>query len=246
MKPRYLYPSDYYADPSANVFNGKLFVYPSHDWEAGAAFDDDGGHFQMKDYHVISMEDVENGEVTDYGKILDVEQVAWAEKQMWDNDVVEKDGKYFLIFSAKDYNGVFHLGVAVADKPEGPFIPQEHPMRGSYSIDPCVFKDDDGQIYCYFGGLWGGQLQWYQAPCCVKAGEATVDLGPAADKKTQLFATPDTPALPSCVVRLSDDVQQFAEAPRGVVVLDENGEPMKAGDPHRFFEASWMHKYNGK
>ena len=102
----------------------------------------------MKDYHVISLEDVENGEVTDYGKILDVEQVAWAEKQMWDNDVVEKDGKYFLIFSAKDYNGVFHLGVAVADKPEGPFIPQEQPMRGSYSIDPCVFKDDDGQIYC--------------------------------------------------------------------------------------------------
>ena len=94
MKPRYLYPKDYYADPSANVFNGKLYVYPSHDWEAGAAFDDDGGHFQMK-----------------------------------------------------DYNGVFHLGVAIADKPEGPFIPQEHPIRGSFSIDPSVFKDDDGQIY---------------------------------------------------------------------------------------------------
>ena len=165
MKPRYLYPKDYYADPSANVFNGKLYVYPSHDWEAGAAFDDDGGHFQMKDYHVISMEDVENGEVTDYGKILDVADVKWAEKQMWDNDCVEKDGKYYLIFSAKDYNGVFHLGVAIADKPEGPFVPQEHPIRGSFSIDPSVFKDEDGQIYCYFGGLWGGQLQWYQS-CC--------------------------------------------------------------------------------
>jgi hypothetical protein len=44
----------------------------------------------------------------------------------------------------------------------------------------------------------------------------------------------------------SQVLQQFAEAPRAVVVLDENGEPMKAGDPHRFFEASWMHKYNGK
>ena len=265
MKPRYLYPSDYYADPSANVFNGKLFVYPSHDWEAGAAFDDDGGHFQMKDYHVISMEDVENGEVTDYGKILDVEQVAWAEKQMWDNDVVEKDGKYFLIFSAKDYNGVFHLGVAVADKPEGPFIPQEQPMRGSYSIDPCVFKDDDGQIYCYFGGLWGGQLQWYQAPLSSPKGDtkaspnsktieapsgavggALVDLGPAADKKTQLFTAPDAPALSSWVVRMSDDVLQFSEAPRSVVILGEDGQPLRAGDPHRFFEASWMHKYNGK
>ena len=226
MKPRYLYPNDFYADPSANVFNGKLFVYPSHDWEAGAAFDDDGGHFQMKDYHVISMEDVENGEVTDYGKILDVEQVAWAEKQMWDNDVVEKDGKYYLIFSAKDYNGVFHLGVAVADKPEGPFIPQEHPMRGSYSIDPCVFKDDDGQIYCYFGGLWGGQLQWYKAP--QKLLKEGIDLGPAADKKTQLFAPADVPALPSSVVRLSDDVMQFAEAPHDVIVIDKDGQPLKA------------------
>ena len=54
--------------------------------------------------------------------------------------------------SAKDYNGVFHLGVAVADRPEGPFVPEEQPIRGSFSIDPCVFKDDDGQIYCYFGG----------------------------------------------------------------------------------------------
>ena len=83
MKPRYLYPSDFYADPSANVFNGRLYVYPSHDWEAGAAFDDDGGHFQMKDYHVISMDDVENGDITDHGMILHVDQVPWAEKQMW-------------------------------------------------------------------------------------------------------------------------------------------------------------------
>jgi len=226
MKPRYLFPSDYMADPSANVFNGRLYIYPSHDWEAGAAFDDDGGHFQMKDYHVLSLDDVENGDVTDHGVILDVSQVAWAEKQMWDNDVVEKNGKYYLIFSAKDYNGVFHLGVAVADKPEGPFVPQEQPMRGSMSIDPCVFKDEDGQIYVYFGGLWGGQLQWYQAPQKLLK-EGGVDLGPAADKKTQLFAPADVPALSSFVVRLSDDVMQFAEAPHSVVVLDENGEPLK-------------------
>ena len=189
--PRYLFPSDYMADPSANVFNGRLYIYPSHDWEAGAAFDDDGGHFQMKDYHVLSL---------------------GAEKQMWDNDVVEKDGKYYLIFSAKDYNGVFHLGVAVSDKPEGPFVPQAQPIRGSMSIDPSVFKDDDGQIYVYFGGLWGGQLQWYQAPQKL----------------------------------VKEGVDQFAEAPHDVVVIDKDGQPLKAGDPHRFFEASWMHKFNGK
>ena len=242
--PRYLFPQDYMADPSANVFNDRLYIYPSHDREGGVAFDDDGGHFQMKDYHVLSFGDVENDEATDHGVILDVEQVAWAEKQMWDNDVVEKNGKYYLIFSAKDYNGVFHLGVAVADRPEGPFTPQEHPIRGSFSIDPCVFKDDDGEIYCYFGGLWGGQLQWYQAP--ERLTKEGIVLGPAADRQTQLFAPADVPALPSCVARMSSDVMQFAEAPRPVVIVDDNGQPLRAGNPHRFFEASWLHKYNGK
>jgi hypothetical protein len=198
----------------------------------------------MRDYHVLSFDDLENGEVTDHGVILDEDQVAWVEKQMWDNDCVEKDGKYYLIFSAKDYNGVFHLGVAVADRPEGPFIPEAQPIRGSFSIDPCVFKDDDGEIYTYFGGLWGGQLQWYQAP--QKLTKEGVVLGPAPDRKTQLFCPADVPALPSYVVRMSDDVKQFAESPRPVIILDMNGEPLKAGDPHRFFEASWMHKYNGK
>ena len=232
MKARYLFPEDYMADPSANVFKGKLYIYPSHDWDSGECFDDDGGHFQMKDYHVLCIDgDPMTAEVKDCGKILDVENVAWAEKQMWDNDVVEKDGKYYLIFSAKDYNGVFHLGVAVADKPEGPFIANPDPIRGSYSIDPCVFKDDDGSIYVYFGGIWGGQLQWYKDNKALKC--------------EHLPEGKEDP-LPSRVAKLTDDVQQFAEMPKGVVILDENGKPLPADDPHRFFEASWMHKYNGK
>ena len=269
MKPRYLFPSDYMADPAAHVFNGKLFIYPSHDRECENVFDDDGGHFQMRDYHVLSFDDIENGPVTDHGVILDQDQVAWVEKQMWDSDVVEKNGKYYLVFSAKDYNGEFHLGVAIADRPEGPFIPQEHPIRGAYSIDPCVFKDDDGQIYCYYGGLWGGQLQWHQAPMAplpapprggadapnktieapsgaVGGAVPLVDLGHAPDLKTELWAPADAPALSSYVARMSDDMLQFAEAPRPVVILDKERQPLRAGDPHRFFEASWMHKYNGK
>lgn len=232
MEARYLFPNDYMADPSANVFNGKLYIYPSHDWDSGEAFDDDGGHFQMKDYHVLSIEgDPMTAPVTDHGVILDVNEVPWAEKQMWDNDVVEKDGKYYLIFSAKDYNGVFHLGVAVADRPEGPFRPQPDPIRGSYSIDPCVFKDDDGEIYCYFGGIWGGQLQWYKDN--------------KALKNEYLPSGKENP-LPSRVARMTADVLQFAEPSRPVLVVDEAGEPLKADDPHRFFEASWMHKYQGR
>lgn len=232
MEARYLFPNDYMADPSANVFNGKLYIYPSHDWDSGEAFDDDGGHFQMKDYHVLSIEgDPMTAPVTDHGVILDVNEVPWAEKQMWDNDVVEKDGKYYLIFSAKDYNGVFHLGVAVADRPEGPFRPEPDPIRGSYSIDPCVFKDDDGEIYCYFGGIWGGQLQWYKDN--------------KALKNEYLPSGKENP-LPSRVARMTANVLQFAEQSRPVLVVDEAGEPLKADDPHRFFEASWMHKYQGR
>lgn len=232
MEARYLFPNDYMADPSANVFNGKLYIYPSHDWDSGEAFDDDGGHFQMKDYHVLSIDgDPMTAPVTDHGVILDVNEVPWAEKQMWDNDVVEKDGKYYLIFSAKDYNGVFHLGVAVADRPEGPFRPQPDPIRGSYSIDPCVFKDDDGEIYCYFGGIWGGQLQWYKDN--------------KALKNEYLPSGKENP-LPSRVARMTADVLQFAEPSCPVLVVDEAGEPLKADDPHRFFEASWMHKYQGR
>ena len=89
---------------------------------------------EMKDYHVLSLDDVENGEVTDHGVILALEDIPWAGRQLWDNDVVEKDGKYYLIYCAKDKNDVFHLGVAIAERPEGPFIPQPDPIRGSYSI----------------------------------------------------------------------------------------------------------------
>lgn len=230
-KARYLFPSDYMADPSVHVFNDKLYIYPSHDWDSGAAFDDDGGHFEMKDYHVLTLTDIENEEATDCGKILDLQDIPWAGRQMWDNDVVEKDGKYYLIFSAKDKNDVFHLGVAVADRPEGPFKPQPDPIRGSYSIDPCVFKDDDGSIYVYFGGLWGGQLQRYKDNKAI--GKEYLPEG-------------DEPALPSRVVKMTDDVLQFAEEPKPVLVVGDNGEPLKASDPHRFFEASWMHKCNGK
>ena len=71
-------------------------------------------------------------------------------------------------------------------------------------------------------------------------------MGAEPTRNGELFAKPDMPALPSFVVKMSDDVLQFAEAPRPVLIVDNDGKPLKASDPHRFFEASWMHKYNGK
>ena len=66
---RYLVPNDYMADPAVHVFDGKLYIYPSHDWESGIAENDNGDHFNMKDYHVYSTDDVMNGEITDHGVV---------------------------------------------------------------------------------------------------------------------------------------------------------------------------------
>jgi len=232
METRYLVPGDYMADPAVHVFNGKVFIYPSHDWESGVAENDNGDHFNMKDYHVFSMDDVEKGAVTDHGVVLDVKDIPWAGRQLWDSDVACKNGKYYLYFSLKDKNDIFRIGVAVADKPEGPFIPQGDPIRGSYSIDPCVLEDN-GEYFMYFGGLWGGQLQRYKDNKALENGAT--------------FPADNEPALCSRVVKLSADMLQFAEEPRPVVILDKDGKPVTQGDnKRRFFEASWMHKYNGK
>lgn len=228
---RYLFPADYMADPSVHVFNGRLYIYPSHDRESGIPENDNGDHFDMNDYHVLSTDDVMHGEIVDHGVALKVADIPWAGRQLWDCDIACKDRKYYLYFPLKDRNDIFRMGVAISDKPEGPFIPQPDPIRGSYSIDAAVFRDDDGSYYMYFGGIWGGQLQRYRDNKAIESPCLPAD---------------NEPALPSRVVKLSDNMLEFAEEPRPVIVLGEDGKPLFAGDPHRFFEASWMHKYKGK
>jgi len=228
---RYLVPNLYTADPAVHIFNGKLYIYPSHDVESGIPENDNGDHFDMRDYHVFSMESID-GEVTDHGVALEVKSIPWAGRQLWDCDAAYKDGKYYIYFSLKDKNDVFHIGVAVSDLPEGPFVAEDSPIKGSYSIDPCVFEDKDGAHYMYFGGLWGGQLQRYRNNKAIECGHEPAD---------------NEPALCPKVVRISDDMLEFAEDPRDLIIIDQNGEPLSAGDhDKRFFEASWMHSYNGK
>ncbi|MEO6102851.1 MAG: family 43 glycosylhydrolase, partial [Pseudoxanthomonas sp.] len=151
----------YTADPSAHVFDGRLYIYPSHDIEAGIPFNDNGDHFGMQDYHVLRM-DSPDGEAVDCGVALHVSDVPWAERQMWAPDVASRDGRYYLYFPAKRADGIFQIGVAVGNGPTGPFVPESLPIDGSYSIDPAAFTDEDGACYLYFGGLWGGQLQKYR------------------------------------------------------------------------------------
>lgn len=221
----------YTADPSAHVFNNKIYVYPSHDIDAGIPFNDNGDHFGMEDYHVISMDTIDSKAV-DNGVALHVKDVPWAEKQMWAPDAAHKDGKYYLFFPARNYDGIFQLGVAISDSPTGPFKAEPKPIKGSYSIDPAVFEDEDGSYYIYYGGIWGGQLQKYRNNKYNEANEL-----PKVDEN----------ALLPIVAKLTDDLLEFAEEPKEVQIVDEEGNLLLEGDnDRRFFEASWVHKYNGK
>ena len=226
----------YTADPSAHVFEGKIYIYPSHDVESNIPFDDLGSHFAMEDYHVLSM-DTPEGTATDHGVALHVNDVPWADKQMWAPDATERNGTYYLFFPAKDHEGIFRIGVAKSKLPQGPFIAQPKPIKGSFSIDPAVFKDDDDSYYIYFGGIWGGQLQRWRNGSFNAEGEGPLVHIPADNE----------PALCPKIARLTKDLLEFDEMPRDILITDENGDPLLQGDnDRRFFEASWVHKYNGK
>jgi hypothetical protein len=226
----------YTADPSAHVFNGRIYIYPSHDIESNIPFDDLGSHFAMEDYHVLSM-DHPAGEATDHGVALHVNDVPWAKQQMWAPDAAEKNGTYYLFFPAKDHDGIFRIGVASSSSPTGPFTPQANAIEGSFSIDPAVYKDDDGSYYIYFGGIWGGQLQRWRESVFKAEGDGPLVHLPQNNE----------PALCAKVAKLSDDLLSFAEAPKDVVIIDEDGQRLLQGDnDRRFFEASWVHKYNGR
>ena len=221
----------YTADPSAHVFKGRIYIYPSHDIESGIKQDDNGSHFDMKDYHILSM-DSPTGKVTDHGVALDIKDIPWAGRQLWAPDAAYKNGTYYLYFPVKDKEDIFRIGVATSKKPEGPFKPEKTPMAGTFSIDPTVFKDTDGSYYMYYGGIWGGQLQRWGSG--------------KYDANGQLRAGKEQAFLPK-IAKLSSNMLSLAETAKDVQILDENGKLLTEGDnDKRFFEAAWIHKYKGK
>lgn len=220
------------ADPSAHVFGGRIYIYPSHDIDANIKEDDNGAHFAMRDYRVLSMDSV-GGKVTDHGVALDIKDIPWAKRQLWAPDAEFKNGTYYLYFPVKDKQDIFRLGVATSTSPTGPFKADAKPIAGSYSIDPNVFTDADGQSYLYFGGIWGGQLQRWRSG---QYDSTIVPNQPAQEV-----------AIGPRVARLSKDMHSFAGPVTEVKILDENGKPLLAGDTkRRFFEGGWLHKYQGK
>ena len=138
----------WYADPEVALFGKQYWIYPTH---------------SVKYNEQVYMDAFSSPDLVNWTKqprIIDTTAVKWAKRAMWAPSVNEKDGKYYLFFSANDVHEgeVGGIGVAVADKPEGPFkdylgkplIGQIH--NGAQPIDQFVFKDKDGQYYMIYGG----------------------------------------------------------------------------------------------
>ena len=151
----------YAADPTARVFNGRIYLYPSHDIVAPEGQRQDW--FCMADYHVFSSDDLT--EWQDHGVIVSQEQVPWGKKDaysMWAPDCVEKDGRYYFYFPDAPVSGRgFAVGVATSDSPTGPFRLEQQSIRGVSGIDPCVLIDNDGTAYLYWSvmGIRGARLK---------------------------------------------------------------------------------------
>lgn len=144
------------ADPSARVFDGRVYVYPSHDILAN---ENRGriGWFCMEDYHVFSSANLTDW--TDHGVIVSQNKVNWVDStaySMWAPDCIAKDGRYYFYFPSKpkDSNAThgrfFSIGVAVSEKPYGPFSAQPEPIENVRGIDPNPFIDNDGQAYLFW------------------------------------------------------------------------------------------------
>ena len=139
----------WYADPEGIIFDNKYYIYPTY----SAPYE------QQVFMDAFSSRDLVNWQK--HSRVLDTASIKWAKKAVWAPSVTEKDGRYYLFFGANDIQNDQEsggIGVAVSDRPEGPFkdhlgkplIAKFH--NGAQPIDQFVFKDKDGQYYLIYGG----------------------------------------------------------------------------------------------
>lgn len=140
----------WYADPEGIIYDDTYWIYPTTSdlYEKQTFFD----CFSSKDL----------SKWTKHAAILDTSDVKWARIAMWAPSVIRNNNKYYLFFAANDVHQgeVGGIGVAVANRPEGPYKDLlgkpliNDIVNGAQPIDQFVFRDDDGTHYMYYGG-WG-------------------------------------------------------------------------------------------
>lgn len=139
----------WYADPEAIIFGKTYWIYPTYS----------APYNKQVFLDAFSSPDLVNWKK--HERILDTAAIKWANRAMWAPAIIEKNKKYYLFFGANDIqtdNEKGGIGVAVADRPEGPF--KDHlgkPLvdkfhNGAQPIDQFVFKDGDGKYYLIYGG----------------------------------------------------------------------------------------------
>jgi hypothetical protein len=137
----------WYADPEAIIYGDTYWIYPtwSDQYEKQTFFD----CFSSKD--LVTW--------TKHASILDTSEVKWAKKAMWAPSVIQKDGKYYFFFGANDVHEgeIGGIGVAVSDRPEGPYKDLlgkpliNDIINGAQPIDQFAFRDGN-DYYLYYGG----------------------------------------------------------------------------------------------
>lgn len=139
----------WYADPEGAIFNNEYWIYPTY----SAPYE--------KQVFLDAFSSPDLAHWTKHTRIIDTAEVQWAKKALWAPAIVQKGNQYFLFFGANDIQSNEEeggIGVAVSDRPDGPFkdhlgkplISQFH--NGAQPIDQFVFRDQDGQYYLYYGG----------------------------------------------------------------------------------------------
>ena len=135
----------YTADPAPLVHGDTIYVYVGHD-------EDDARHYKMIDWRLYASKDMVNW--TDHGSPLSLQNFSWADSSAWAGHTIERDGKFFWYVPVGQRTGGMAIGVAVADRPTGPFKdalgnPLIFDKFGD--IDPAAFIDKDGQAYLAWG-----------------------------------------------------------------------------------------------
>ncbi|AGZ41400.1 glycoside hydrolase [Actinoplanes friuliensis DSM 7358] len=168
-----------YADPDVAVYGSTYWVYPTSS----------RSYAEQTYLDAFSSQDLVHW--TKHPNVLTTARVSWAKYAMWAPAPVQRNGKYYLYFAANDIqnnSALGGIGVAVADRPEGPYTDAigrpliSQFVNGAQPIDQDVFIDDDGQAYMYYGG-WGHAN-------VVKLNSDMTSLGTFADGTTYKEITP--------------------------------------------------------
>jgi beta-xylosidase len=139
----------WYADPEVALFDKQVWIYPTF----SARYE--------KQVHMDAFSSKDLVQWTKHERIIDTAAIKWAKIAMWAPAIIKKENKYYLFFAANDIQNDQEeggIGVAVADKPSGPFKDLlgkpliDKFQNGAQPIDQFVFRDDDGTYYIYYGG----------------------------------------------------------------------------------------------